>query len=328
MVRQSADELQHPRRNLGNRFRSQAEKFVKLAKRDPDREQVNLAWAEQNAQQALLHDFTEEKNWLTLVHIKVLRADSDGIHRSIEDLFIVLGRDPERLSSLQGIDFLSMGHDLMSASLIEDPLDPDEWWQQISENDGIEEFLSRCKRLDFKDQRANIIFGRRLQRLREHGRVDLFIELVQHLLAHRPANHELWLESGRLHEQRGEVDEAWLCYDHVQALQPNSEERDRFLSRLTAKMDGQAGWKGPDRDARSSFQKRMEILASKVSSASIEVVSEEDESTEEVDRNLIQLEALLEAGDGEQAFFLARRLLVNGENWAQEYLDRASALLK
>ena len=49
----SASVLQHPRRNLGSRHRSQADRFVKLAKQDPSRESENLAWAEQNAQQAL-----------------------------------------------------------------------------------------------------------------------------------------------------------------------------------------------------------------------------------------------------------------------------------
>ena len=54
----SASVLQHPRRNLGSRHRSQADRFVKLAKQDPSRESENLAWAEQNAQQAVLYDFT------------------------------------------------------------------------------------------------------------------------------------------------------------------------------------------------------------------------------------------------------------------------------
>ena len=49
----SASVLQHPRRNLGSRHRSQADRFVKLANKDSDRVDENLAWAEQNAQQAL-----------------------------------------------------------------------------------------------------------------------------------------------------------------------------------------------------------------------------------------------------------------------------------
>lgn len=62
MVGESADLLQHPRRNLGNRYRAQAQKFVRLASKDPERFDENMAWAEQNARQALLHDFTDERN--------------------------------------------------------------------------------------------------------------------------------------------------------------------------------------------------------------------------------------------------------------------------
>ena len=73
VMRQSThDDLQHPRRNLGNRYRTQAQKFVRLAKADPERKDSNLQWAEQNARQALLHDFTDERNWRCLADIKVV----------------------------------------------------------------------------------------------------------------------------------------------------------------------------------------------------------------------------------------------------------------
>ena len=58
----SQDLLQHPRRNLGNRYRSTAQKFAKLARADPARAKENMGWAEQNARQAILHDFTDERN--------------------------------------------------------------------------------------------------------------------------------------------------------------------------------------------------------------------------------------------------------------------------
>ena len=327
MAEDSAAELQHPRRNLANRFRSQAEKFVKLSRKDEERSTENLAWAEQNAQQALLHDFTDERNWLTLVHIKMLRKDSNGIHRCLEDLFTVLGRDSERLSSLEGMDFLTHGHGLMSASLTEDPLEVEEWWNHVSQNDAVSEFAERCRRLDFRDQRANIIFGRRMQKLRENKLVDLFMELVQHLLAHRPSNHELWLELGRVHEQRQEYDEAWLCYDHVQSLRPSSPERDKLLSRLTSRMDSAGDWTPPVEDIRSRFLRRMEELAAEVSKTKSE---EDDDSAEEEDnedQEMLRLQSLLEVGDAEQAFFLARRLLAGGEEWARPYLEQATTLL-
>ena len=90
MAEDSAAELQHPRRNLANRFRSQAEKFVKLSRKDEERSTENLAWAEQNAQQALLHDFTDERNWRCLTNVKKLRLDEEGMALVLEDLFVVL----------------------------------------------------------------------------------------------------------------------------------------------------------------------------------------------------------------------------------------------
>ena len=53
MSQDSGDLLQHPRRNLGNRYRSQSQKFVGLANRDRTRFEENMSWAEQNARQAL-----------------------------------------------------------------------------------------------------------------------------------------------------------------------------------------------------------------------------------------------------------------------------------
>ena len=41
-----SESLQHPRRSLGNRYRSQAEKFLKLGN-----DAGNLSWAEQSAKQ-------------------------------------------------------------------------------------------------------------------------------------------------------------------------------------------------------------------------------------------------------------------------------------
>ena len=47
------EKLQHPRRSLGNRHRSQAEKFLKISN-----DESNLNWADQSAKQAILYDFT------------------------------------------------------------------------------------------------------------------------------------------------------------------------------------------------------------------------------------------------------------------------------
>ena len=82
------EKLQHPRRSLGNRHRSQAEKFLKISNED-----ANLSWAEQSAQQAVLYDFTNPDNWVTLTKIKILRNDKIGIRAVLEELFTILGRD-------------------------------------------------------------------------------------------------------------------------------------------------------------------------------------------------------------------------------------------
>jgi len=313
-------QLQHPRRNLGSRHRAQSERFVKLAKADSERFYDNMAWAEQNAQQSVLYDYTDERNWRQLANVKQLLEDESGLRSVLEDAFTVLGRDPENLTQLSEINMLEFGFELLCATLTKDSLDADLWWEGM-DDDSLIDFSSRCKRLDFTDQRANIIYGRRLERIRLSGREDLFVELVQHLLAHRPANHELWLELGRLHERRKEMDEAWLCYDHVQQLRPHHQVRDEFLSRLTGKMDGEDAtpWTEPSLSERNEFLARMQRLSSRTSK--VDKIEEDPES--EVNKDLLRLQALLEAKDYSEAFFLARRLVTEGENWAIEFLEAA-----
>ena len=322
---ESQDLLQHPRRNLGNRYRSTAQKFAKLAKADPDRSAENMAWAEQNARQAILHDFTDERNWRYLAELKVINEDAEGLHAVLEDVFIILGRDPENLDQLSGIDYLLVGRELLEAAFARDALDPDAWWERISTIEGetaIEEFAQRCRRLDFRDQRANIVFGRRLERLRKAGHEEIFIDLAKHLLAHRPMNHELWLEMGRLHERRNEIDEAWSCYDQVQQLRPHLKERDRFLERLKGNMDGEEKkpWSGPSIDHRKAFLQGMQSLTDRISSPvqSVEPEKEMEKATTHPDE--AKLSSLMEQGDFQAAFFLARRLLASGENWAESWL--------
>ena len=88
--------LQHPRRSLGNRHRSQAEKFFKLSEKDI----TNLSCAEQSARQAVLHDFTHPDNWRILLEIKVSLHDNEGIRSVLDEVFLILGRDPELLSQI------------------------------------------------------------------------------------------------------------------------------------------------------------------------------------------------------------------------------------
>lgn len=331
MVGESADLLQHPRRNLGNRYRTQAQKFARLASKDPDRFEDNMQWAEQNARQALLHDFTDERNWRCLADIKVVNQDGDGLSAVLEDIFIVLGRDPDQIEQLKEVDFLLVGLELLEAAFARDPLDPNAWWEMYSESESIEielqDFAERCKRLDFSDQRANIVYARRLERIRSGGREGLFIELARHLLAHRPNNHELWMELGRLYERRDEMDEAWSCYDHVQQLQPHQTPRDSFLERITGKMMGEEEkpWSAPSIEKRSQFLEHMMQLSKRISTLTEKPRMEQAVEVEAVKENqvMVRLQSLMDAGDASEAFFLARRLVSQGEEWAEEWVEKA-----
>ena len=310
---------------MGSRHRAQADRFVKLSKKDSERAAENLAWAEQNAQQAVLYDFTDERNWRCLAEIKKMRMDSEGLALVLEDLFIVLGRDPNQLSQIRGVNHLEVGLELLEAAFITDSLEPETWFARLDE-EGLEDFVIRCRGLDFTDQRANIVYGRRLERIRGAGHEEMFIELVHHLLAHRPANHELWMELGRLHERRNEIDQAWLCYDHVQQIRPTEPVRDLFLERLKRAMDGEESvpWSGPSLQTRSDFLDRMQNLSQNVSNVPIE---ESAETEEVVNSELTRLESLLQAGEAAEAFFLARSLFTSGEEWAQEWMKRAQSML-
>ena len=328
-MERSSEDLFHPRRSLGNRHRTQAIKFLDLANADPERRDQNLSWAEQNARQSVLHDFTNELNWTVLADVKRNGGDASGLRAVLEDLFSVLGRDPELLSQLDDIDMLEAGCELLNAALDADPLDADAWWECNGGNDELDEFEQRMFRLDLSDPRANVIFGRRLERVRAGGDEERFIRLVRRLLAHRPVNHEAWGELGRLHERRGEYDEAWFCYDQAQAHFPQVPLRDRFRDRITQAMD-RAGqqWSAPDQDAREQFLSKMQTLALKVSPPEIQPVTEDGVEEETIGDDEQELTRLLDTGEAAAAFFLARRLVTRGESWASEWLERASAQLQ
>ena len=324
----SSDLLQHPRRNLGNRYRSQARKFAILASIDDTRFSDNISWAEQSARQAILYDFTEEENWRCLADIKVILGDAEGLSSVLEDVFSILGRDPEQVDQLIGIDFLTLGLELLEAAFARDPLNPDVWWERINsqeiESESLESFVERCGRLDFRDQRANIIFGRRIERIRDSGQIDLFIILARNLLAHRPQNHELWMELGRLYERRSEAEEAWICYDHVQNLRAHQSPRDDFMHRLHSRMDGgdKQQWTKPPVSKRQEFLDQMVVLAGRVSEPAI--TYQNDELSAQIENKDEQkLVQLIQQSNFSEAFFVARRLVASGEEWALEYLEQA-----
>jgi tetratricopeptide (TPR) repeat protein len=321
VVEQSGSGLQHPRRSLGNRHRAQAKKFLQLAKSDPEMANKNLAWAEQAARQSVLHDFTHEANWTILSEVKLLLSDSVGLRAVLEDLFTILGRDPEQLKQLGSLDMLSHGGELLNAALDTDPLDPDAWWTVVGIS-GIPEFESRVLKLDLSDPRANILFGRRMERVRPVDE-EAFIRLVRRLLAHRPMNHEAWIELGLLHEKRGENDDAWFSYDQAQTHFPQIPARDNFRKRMEKRIDGVGKrWQTPDADTRELFLERMESLAMKVATPEMQP----EETTEEgtgISDDEKKLRSLIQADEFAAAFFLARRLVTAGDAWAQPYLDQA-----
>ncbi len=307
--------LQHPRRSLGNRYRSQAEKFLKIS----DDDHTNLSWAEQNARQSILHDFTNPDNWRVLVRIKIRIGDTGGVRAVLEDLITVLGRDPNHLAQLNGVDLLESAVSLLEGALKTDPLDPDEWWGVVSGDDSaIIEFSSRLKGLDIRDSRANVLFSRRLERLRANGKEDLFLELSRYLLAQRPNNHEAWGELGRMYERRREYDQAWLCYDQEQTHFPSSDARDRFKRRMEEGLAGRGGkpWKSPGVSDRVEFLDRMRELSNPASDKSVD---EGDSDTEggPVD----EIERLRTSGRLPEAFFLARRMAAEGRKDAIDLVE-------
>ena len=303
------DQLQHPRRSLGNRYRTQAEKFLRIS----ENEENNLSWAEQNARQSLLYDFTNPENWKMLVRIKVISQDSDGLRAVIEDLVTVLGRNPEHLSQLDEVDLLASSEIILEGILKTDPLDPEEWWRSIENNDrALTDFSDRLKTLDVRDSRANVLFSRRLERIRNNGDEMVFLELSRHILAQRPDNHEAWVELGRMHERRKDFDQAWLCYDQAQIHKPESRARDEFSIRMNEWVDGSVGraWSNPVISDRVDFLERMRKLAKPAEEA---IPNEKD-----ADRlgPYDEIEYLRGTSRLGEAFFLARKMAAEGDERA------------
>ena len=303
--------LQHPRRSLGNRHRSQAVKFLKISENSE-----NLNWAEQSAKQAVLYDFTNPENWIILTKIKIIKGDIEGIRAVLKELFTILGRDPELLSQLKDINLIKNGMDLLNAGLKVDPLDPDKWAKEVIGNDEeTQKFKNRVEKLDLRDIRANILFSRRIERLRDFNNEELFIHLSRIILAQRPSNHETWNELGKLHERRGEFDDAWFCYDQAQTYFPTIKVRDRYKKRMEAKMDGGATipWKEPIVKNRVDFLKKMQDMStSKNFKGNLE-----DEQEQLENDDYLKIATLRKQGNLSGAFFLARQLAAEGDEEAK-----------
>ena len=127
------------------------------------------------------------------------------------------------------------------------------------------------------------------------------------------------------------MDNAWSCYDQVQQLRPHLKERDRFLERLKGEMDGKQKqpWAGPSINHRESFLEGMRLLTERISTpkdTNEVMVEAEDQIAEHPDKS--KLGTLMEQGDHQSAFFLARRLLASGEAWAEPWLEKIQAEMK
>jgi tetratricopeptide (TPR) repeat protein len=296
---------------LGNRHRSQAVKFLKISEKSE-----NLNWAEQSAKQAVLYDFTNPENWIILTKIKIIKGDIEGIRAVLKELFTILGRDPELLSQLKDINLIKNGMDLLNAGLKVDPLDPDKWAKEVIGNDEeTQKFKNRVEKLDLRDIRANILFSRRIERLRDFNNEELFIHLSRIILAQRPSNHETWNELGKLHERRGEFDDAWFCYDQAQTYFPTIKVRDRYKKRMEAKMDGGATipWKEPIVKNRVDFLKKMQDMSTPKNFKG----NLEDEQEQLENDDYLKIATLRKQGNLSGAFFLARQLAAEGDEEAK-----------
>ena len=139
------------------------------------------------------------------------------------------------------------------------------------------------------------------------------------------------MQLGRLHERREETDSAWSCYDHVQTLRPHILARDEYLSRLTTAMDGGESqpWSGPELKHRTAFLEQMESLTRRVRTVDLEEqpqpVSEKPDEFIHPDK--AKLDVLIESENISEAFFLARRLVASGEDWANSYLEKCRSMM-
>ena len=240
--------------------------------------------------------------------------DSEGARSVLSDLFSVLGRNPELMSQLSEIDIVASCENLLDGAFLSDPLDPDKWWSGISDKpDELQVFFERLRTLDVSDQRSNILYSRRLERLRKGGHEDEFLELSRVLLSQRPTNHELWEQMGMLYERREEYDEAWLCYDQANVVYPRSSARERFRERMEARVGGLAEkpWTEPSISDRSQFLSRLGRLSTKE-------INDEVLTNDEKKLEVSKLEALRKQGRDTEAFFLARRMAAEGVEGAKE----------
>ena len=327
----AVDQADHPRRNRSERCRAQSRKFRDLSLRQSDRKDANLTWAESMCIESLKHDFTNAAAWLEYALVLESFDGSRTVKELLEELLVVLGRSSEPMAVLEaaGVD-TTLDPEVIRSLLRTDPLEPVEWWNQISNSstaqEDIDAFARRCSSLDLQDQRANILFGRRLEYLRLAGHDELFVRLAEHLLALRPVNHELWVRLGQHHEHKRDMGDAWLAYDQAQRLRPRHRWADRFKARAeTSLLDVKAP---TDEDASRMFR-RLETLrhSDESASASKSTPVEPPENSTWEDEAVAELESLFAQNNLASAYLKARRHHLMGHEWAEPYLLRAESSL-
>ncbi len=306
------ESINHPRRSLGNRYRTQALKFLELV----DENELNLQWAEKNARQSVLHDFMNDENWKVLLKIIILTDDEKAVRALFEDFFTILGRSPEQLSQLDGINILDSAEKIFESTLLVDPLNPDIWWMSVGNSKKtLNNFVKRMKTLDLTDYRANILFSRRLERLRKYSHEDIFLELSRFILAQRPNNYEAWNELGRMYERRQEFDLAWNCYDQANTHYPRGKILDMFKDRMNSRLNGGqiSNWNIPKTTDRGIFLDKMRSLAT----PSNFEITEVGDDINEIDKiNILRSE-----GRVSEAFFLARKIALEGDEGALQLVN-------
>ncbi|MAK40984.1 MAG: hypothetical protein CL993_04575 [Euryarchaeota archaeon] len=306
------ESINHPRRSLGNRYRTQALKFLELV----DENELNLQWAEKNARQSVLHDFMNDENWKVLLKIIILTDDEKAVRALFEDFFTILGRNPEQLSQLDGINILDSAEKIFESTLLVDPLNPDIWWMSVGNSKKtLNNFVKRMKTLDLTDYRANILFSRRLERLRKYSHEDIFLELSRFILAQRPNNYEAWNELGRMYERRQEFDLAWNCYDQANTHYPRGKILDMFKDRMNSRLNGGqiSNWNIPKTTDRGIFLDKMRSLAT----PSNFEITEVGDDINEIDKiNILRSE-----GRVSEAFFLARKIALEGDEGALQLVN-------
>ena len=116
--------------------------------------------------------------------------------------------------------------------------------------------------------------------------------------------------------KEGDFDEAWLCYDQSQTVFPDSTSRDRFKQRMSDRFDRSEGapWKEPPIQDRADFQDRLRRMSTKNE-------QEEGDYSEDDMSLLAKILELRNSGNIAEAFFMARRMMAEGDESVSDLVE-------